>query len=445
MNLSPAIQTAIEALEEQKPDGFEIYFSKRTSMQIESKEQLVDSLTRSEDVGIAIRAVDQKRLGFSYTTSLDPSAIRTAVANACAIAKLMPSDPHVELFSFGSVAYPSIDNFDEAGLEAPIEQKIELAKSLESACRKADSRITGVRSASFSEVQVQVQMVDSLGESIGYQKTLFSAGVTCKAEANGDSQVWSDFDFSNDLTGLDVSKTAILAAKGAVELLGAGPAPTMRCPAILRNNTVAELIEFLASSFSSEEIDKGRSMLAGKEGERIFSEQVTLVDDRLMPRGYATSPFDAEGVPASQTLLVEGGVFENALYNPYYARKFGKTANSCSSRSVKAPPSIGFSNLYLKPGKKSFAKLLDGISKGILITDLMGLHTANPVTGDFSLGASGILIENGKPTKPVRGFAVAGNIMELFRRMTDISNDTRFFGNVGAPSVRVTEISVGGS
>src|SRR5205085_10243395 len=114
-------------------------------------------------------------------------------------------------------------------------------------------------------------------------------------------------------------------------------------------------------------------------------------------------------------------------------------------RGFKSPPSNGFSNLSNPAGNKSLEGLFDGITKGVFITDLMGIHTANPVTGDFSVGASGILIENGKLTRPVRGFAVAGNVLEVFRRITDISNDLEFSANVGAPSVRVSEVSIGGT
>jgi PmbA protein len=150
-------------------------------------------------------------------------------------------------------------------------------------------------------------------------------------------------------------------------------------------------------------------------------------------------------VPSSKTLLVDKGFVSGILYDGYYARKNSAQPTGSSVRGIKTPPGVGFSNLYMEKGPKNFQSLLDGIPKGILITDLMGVHTANPVTGDFSLGASGILIENGKLTRPVRGFAVAGNVLELFRKMTDISNDLKFFGNVGAPSVRVSEISVGGA
>lgn len=253
-----------------------------------------------------------------------------------------------------------------------------------------------------------------------------------------------DFRFATDFASLDLKDAATYAAHTATELLGGKRAPTMQCPAVLRNSVVAELIEFLSSSFSAEQIDKGRSMLAGKLGERIFGEKITLVDDGLLEDGYATSPFDGEGVPSRKNVLVDQGTMRGALYDVYYARKKGTEPSGVSARGIKSPPSIAFTNLYVKPGQESFDQLVGGISKGILITDLMGVHTANPVTGDFSLGASGLLIENGKLTQPVQGFAVAGNVLELFRRMQSVGSDLRFFGNVGAPSVRVTELAIGG-
>ncbi len=440
----PALQIAIKRLEQLNPDQFELYFERRRSTQIESKEQQVQSITQAEDVGIAVRLIKDRRLGFSFTTSLEKDAIERAVRTAADVAAHMPEDEYAGFRSFGSAVYPSVDSYDSTGLQTPIATKVEMAKQLEAACHSADSRIKGVRAARVSESMSEIHLVDSHGEHIQHQSTLFSANITAKAEQDGDSQMGGDFGFSNYLDNLDVASVAKQAARQATELLGAKPGPTLKCPAVLRNDVVAELVEFLSASFSAEQIDKGRSMLAGKIGQRLMSENVNLVDDGLLSGGYSTSPFDAEGTPSSKTHLVDGGLIAHALFDSYYARKQGVESTGSAVRGLKSPPSIGFSNLYMEPGRKSPSQLYDGISKGILITHLMGLHTANPVTGDFSLGASGILIEKGKLTTPVRGIAVAGNVLELFKRMTDISNDLRFFGNVGAPSARVAELSVSG-
>ncbi|MEO5970184.1 MAG: TldD/PmbA family protein [Bdellovibrionia bacterium] len=440
----PSLIQATKRLAELNPDQFEVYYEHRTSTKIDSKDQEIDTLSRSEDVGLAIRIIKDGKLGFSYTTSLENNAIHKAVETAFEISQYMPEDKNVGLHALGNAVYPSVDNFDSHGLDVPLSEKILLAKSLEAQCRKADSRITAVRLASIYESCLETILVDSNGEHLQHKSTGYSASVTCKAESGGESQMGSEFAFSNYLDALPIQSVALLSAQWAVELLGSTSAPTMKCPAILRNSVMADLLEFLSDSFSAEQMDKGRSMLAGKQGQLVFSDAVTVINDGLMPGGMGTTPFDGEGVPSKKTVLIDGGFLQGTLYDSYYARKNDAEPTGSALRGIKAPPSIGVSNFYLKGGRKTYETLFDGISKGILITDLMGLHTANPVTGDFSLGASGILIEGGKLTRPVRGFAVAGNVMELFRRITDISSDLKFFGRIGAPSVRLSEISVGG-
>ncbi|MBC7690931.1 MAG: TldD/PmbA family protein [Methylotenera sp.] len=441
----PALLQAVRKLEQMNPDKFELYFLRKTSTRIDSKNGEVDSLSRSEDVGLSVRLIRDQRMGFSFTTSLEKDAIDRAIQAALDIAAVMPADPFVDLHPFGSSVYPAVDHYDTRGLATPIEQKIALAHELEAQCRRADKRITGIRAASLSETAYEIHMLDSNSEHIQHQSTLFSASITCKAEQDGDSQMGGEFDFSNYLDNLNTANVGKLAAQWATELLGAKPCPTLKCPAIIRNDVVAQLLEFISGSFSAEEIDKGRSMLAGKEGTRIFSERLTLVDDGLLPGGYATSPFDGEGVPSSHTTLVDGGFFSGILYDSYHARKKGTDSTGNATRGIKGPPSIGPTNLYLNKGKKSLAELQAGITKGILITDLMGVHTANSVTGEFSLGASGILIENGVLTHPVKGFAVAGNVLDIFRHLTDIGSDLRFFGNIGTASISIPELSVSGT
>ncbi|MFZ9596015.1 MAG: TldD/PmbA family protein [Bdellovibrionia bacterium] len=440
----PCLKQAAHLLNQLNPDQFEVYFQRYQRTKIDSKDQQIDSLSKSEDVGLAIRLIQDRRMGFSFTTSLEREAIARAVQTAFEISHHMPQDPFVGLHSVSSAVYPAVDNWDQTGVQVPLSEKIRLAKSLEAYCRQADSRITAVRSASISESCIETHLLDSSGEHIHHQSTSYTASVTCKAESEGESQTGSEFAFSNYLDSLPLQSVGESAARWAVELLGAKSAPTMKCPALLRNSVVADLVDFLSESFSAEQIDKGRSLLAGKLGQPIFAESVHLIDDGLLAGGMGTMPFDGEGVPSKKTHLVSGGFLSGLLYDCYYARKNNTQPTGCAVRGIKAPPSIGVSNLYLQGGKKPPEALVSDISKGILITDFMGLHTANPVTGDFSLGASGILIENGKLSTPVRGFAVAGNVLDVFRRITDLGNDLKFFGRIGAPTIRLSEISVGG-
>jgi PmbA protein len=282
------------------------------------------------------------------------------------------------------------------------------------------------------------------GRILHHRGSMFSSSLACKAEENGDAQMGYEYVFSPFLSKLDLEFCARSGAESAVELLGAGKPKSTKCPAVIRNDVVSELLDFLSGSFFGEEIEKGKSLLQGKLNEKIFADFIEILDDGLLEGGLATRPFDGEGTASQTTKLVDRGVFSNILLDRKYAKRFGRKATGNSSRSIKAPPSISTTNLYLKPGTKPLAELVRDVGDGILITNLMGVHTANSVTGAFSLGASGLMIRGGKTAEPVKGFAVAGNILELFRNVAALGSDLRFFGSTGTPSLLLPELSVSG-
>jgi PmbA protein len=441
----PTLDTALSAISKLKPSQFELYLSKTAKLHIEARDGAVETLTQAEDLGLAVRVIHNRRQGFSFTTSMEKAAIERAVQSAFEMTEVMPEDPFAELGRWDGVKYPSLDLRDDEGLQAPTEKKVALALELESLCRRIDTRIKGVRSASVGQTFSQVCIVDSNAQRISAEETLFTSSIACRAEQDGESQMGGDFGFSHELARLNLDTVAKMGAQTALELLGAKAAPTLQCPAVLRNNVVAELIDFLSASFSAEQIDKGRSLLQGKHGQKLFATKLNLIDDGVLKSGLASGSFDAEGVPCQTNHLIRNGVYETALYDRYYAKKKGAKPSGVSGRGIKSPPATGVTNLFIPNGTQSLSALQSSIDRGVMITDLMGLHTANPVTGDFSLGASGFLIEKGKPVYPIKGFAVAGNLLQLLNRITDIGNDQRFFGNVGAPSVFVSELSVGGT
>lgn len=434
-------------------DAFEAYFEGKTQTRIEARDGAVEKLTRAQDVGLAVRVLRGGRPGFAFTTVLDDDAIRGAVDLACEIAAVGEVDPHAELPRFTGAAgsREDDDERDVAGLAAPVEAKRDLALRLEAETRAADARVRQVRAAAFTETDFESHLLDRDGRLRSQRGTRYSVSVTCKAEGpGGDGQMGGDYGFAHRLADLDPTAVAREAARSACELLGAGPLGSAVLPAILRNSVVAELIEFVAASFSAEAIDKGHSIFsrldpAGFEGAELFSPHLTLVDDGRLAGGWGTSRWDAEGTPQRVTPLIERGRLRSRLSDLYHSRKLGLAATGSASRSLKAPPTIGTTNLVLESGARAPEAMIADLPRGILITDLMALHTANPVTGDFSLGASGILIEGGRLTRPVRGFAVAGNILTLLRSVDEVAADFRNFGGVGAASVRVTELSVSGS
>ncbi len=444
MSLEQALEFARKSLARVKPDEFEIYLGRSSSTQVSAKDQKVESLTRAEDVGLSIRLKRQNRVGFSFTTSLAESAIERAVESASQVAEVMPEEADITLGNFDTELPNLSPRYDADGLAVPIEEKIARALRLERLCREADPRIQTVRSASLSESVSESILVAHDGRLLRHGGTLFSASLACKAEEKGDAQMGYEYVFSPFLSRLDIEFCAKSGAISATELLGAVKPRSMKCKAVIRNDVVSDLLDFLAGSFSGEEIEKGKSLLQGKHGEKVFADFIDIVDDATLEDGLATRAFDAEGTASRENKLVDKGVFRTMLLDRKYAKRFGQSPTGNSSRSIKSAPSISSTNFYLKPGTRSYMDLVREVGEGIVITNLMGVHTANSVTGNFSLGASGILIKNGKLATPVKGFAVAGNILDLFRDVSALGSDLRFFGSIGAPSLLLPELAVSG-
>ena len=223
-----------------------------------------------------------------------------------------------------------------------------------------------------------------------------------------------DFDFSHFLNDLDVMKVGQTAGKKALEKLGGRRISSGVYPVLIQNSVASEFLSLLAHSFLAEQVQKGKSSLKGKKGERFFSPLLSILDDGLHPKGISTSPIDGEGMPSQQTSLVIGGEVYGYLYDTYWANRenihssglrVGSTGNSRRS-SIKSPPGIGISNFFIEPGRLPFSVLMGDLHQGVVLEEVMGLHTVNPISGDFSLGCSGEWVERGEKAHPVKSIAV---------------------------------------
>jgi PmbA protein len=440
-----AIADKVESLLRSRAlDGYEISVGASRNLSIEAKEGKVDTFKCSAPVGVSIRALKERGMGFSFSTSLDEPDLLKMIDNALIGAETQTPDEFNGLPLPGSCS-PIAGMYDEGLAQIGEEQKIGRALELERLVLAADPRVRRVRKAAYGESVYEVCIRNSSGVAGSYRGTSVSSSVSAVAEEGGDSQMGWDFGFSNCFAGVDVETIAGLAAAKATGLLGARKIPTIRCPAVLDNYVATEILEVLASSFLAENVQKGKSLLAGRVGEELFSSVLRIRDDGTLPGGMGTAPFDGEGVPQQNSVLAEGGRLRGFLYDTYWACREGVVSTGNSARGgVKSPPRPGVTNFFIENGTLPRTGLLQGIDRGILVTEVMGMHTANPISGDFSVGAAGFLIENGAVSYPVKGIAIAGNILELFRNVELAGNDLRFFGAVGAPSLRVGELDVSG-
>jgi PmbA protein len=333
-----------------------------------------------------------------------------------------------------------------AGVAAvPVADKVARALELERLTLVADPRIRRVRKATYGESLYSVHLRSSTGIYGSYSGSSVSSSVAAVAEAEGDSQLGWDFSVATGFEAIDIGTIAAEAARRAVIQLGARKIPGMRCPVVLDDRVAADFLELLAPSFSAENLFKGKSLLRDKQGTALFSERITLRDDGGLRNGVATTPFDGEGVPTQDTLLVDRGVVKGFLYDSAYARRFGELSTGNSVRSgVKGLPHLGMTNFFIENGSASAAELFAGIGKGFYITSVIGMHTANPVSGDFSVGATGFLVEDGTCTVPVKGMAVSGNIIDLFRGVELVGDDLRLSSSIASPSLRISVLDISG-
>ena len=425
-------------------DGYEIMTGSSRTLSIEVKDSKVDSFKSAEPSAVGVRVLKESGLGFSYSSVFAESDLERMIDSACVGAAMQTPDPF-GLLPPAAGYDPMPELFDPALMEVDVSRKIERALELERLALLHDSRVKRVRKAVYGESVYSVHLRNSRGLCGGYSGTSVSSSVSAIAESGGDSQMGWEFAYANSFDAIDIRTIAEGAAQRAVRQLGARRAPGMCCPVILENHVAADFLDLLAPSFSAENLHKGKSLLKGKVDERLFADLIRVRDDGGLKGGMATSPFDGEGVPVQNTLLVDAGIVKGYLFDTAYAARMGASSTGNSARSgVKGLPHLGISNFFIENGSATSGDLLSGIGKGMMITSVIGMHTANPVSGDFSIGATGFLIEDGQITVPVKGVALSGNVLDLFRNVEMIGADLRFFSQVGSPSLRINSLEISG-
>jgi PmbA protein len=461
--MNEIIDQALSILRKKPIDGYEIYFHQSSHFDIESKEGKIETLQTSRYSGMAFRILHHQRMGFSYTTFSNPSRsarqnlsgeLDRMIEDAARSAEAASADPCFD-FAPSLKASPSpLPIFDETLERIPEKAKIEKAKCLEESAKSVDSeKIKKVRKASYQEVLSRTTLINSNGFQFSYDHSLASVSVTAVAEESGDSEVGWDFDFSHFFNDLDVESVGRSAGRKALERLGGKRIPTGVYPVLIRNNVASEFLSLVAHSFLSDQVQKGKSPLKGKQGERFFSPLLTIADDGLHSKGISTAPIDGEGAPSHRTPLVAQGVVIGYLYDRYWANRenlsslgsrVGSTGNS-RRHGIKSPPGVGISNFFIEPGDLDLPKLMENLFQGVVVEEVMGLHTVDPISGDFSLGCSGDWVDRGEKVHPVKSIAIAGNLFELFRKVIGVGVDLRFFGGVGSPSLLVKELLISGN
>ena len=423
-------------------DLAEVYVRSSRSLSVEVREQKVDALESSTDYGYSLRVIRDKRLGFSFARTKEDAD--SVIARAIEASRWTEQDKWLDL-PWPS-EQPILRIFDEAVASMNERGAIEKALRIEKAALDADEWIRKVRKASASFSKKDALIMNSRGLDMAYSATACTAQITVVAEDGSDSQMGWDFEGSRFLSDVVFEGVGKKAATRASLLLRAKTMSSVKCPVILDNSVATEFLGIFSSLLSSDSVQKGKSLLAHRQGEEVVNPLVSIVDDGLMERKLGSRPFDDEGVPTCKKYLIKEGILQGFLYNVYTARKDGVMSTGNAARGgFSGLPGVGPTNLYIPPSPASSGAeaLCRVMGRGFYITDAMGIHTANPISGEFSIGISGLWIEGGGLKYPVKEAVISGNILDLFKRVRLVGSDLRFYGNMGSPSLLIdpTDIS----
>lgn len=438
---------ALDALEKKlsglSVDAYEIYSFESRQFSAEAKDGQIDSLDEAVERGVAVRLFRGAKTAFASSSDLSTVFLERLVDLACNSLSVVEDGPKIQLPQRLNVSIPA--SISEKVREMSREQKLQMAIDLEEFAKAFDSRVKRVRDASYAEEIKTVTLKNSLGLERSHQSSRYELSLMVMADdGDGQEMAWEN-DYAADAYTLNPEKIARDAADKAVCQLGGKPIATQKTPVVLDATVVSSFLGILSSSFFGDQVSRNRSALGGKVGQSIYSQSITVVDDGCLEGGYNSSPFDGEGMETSRLELVKDGVLRGFLYDLTSAAQAGVGGTGSAVRpAVKEPPRTGASNFFIEPGTAKLAELLGDMGKGLWVRDVIGVHTADPVTGDFSLGASGVWIEGGKRLSPVRGVTISGNLHELLKRVAKVGSEIRRYHAFGAPPLLIETLDIGG-
>lgn len=444
MNLGALGNEIVAEAQKKGASEAEAFLEATTENYLEVRNQVLETSRLSRTQGLGLRVLVGERLGFAYTTDFSKKAGEELIAKALACAReATPDCFHV--FPAPSPPYPELALFDPEIETTPLEAKVALAQEVEAAGHAFDPRVKITEACVYEDSITTVYLVSSRGINLSYQSTACGLYAFLVAVTPEEAETGFGFQFSLHYKDLDAKRVGQEAAAKAVQMLGARGVLTQKVPLIFDPYVTINFLGVIAPALSADAVQKGKSLFAGKQGEKLASPLVNLIDDGRLPTGLNSAPFDGEGVPTQETTCFREGILQAYLYNIYTATKDKVSSTGNASRSsFRSIPTVGISNFYLAPGESSPADLLKSVSRGFYVTEVMGIHTANPISGDFSVGAAGVWIENGELTIPVRGVVIAGNICELLVAVEGVANDLVFLGGMGAPTLKIGPTTVSG-
>jgi len=407
----------------------------------------VETLKESGSKSIGVRVFNGQRTASTYSSDFSREGLDRMLKSALELSRITSEDPYAGIPAADQLGALTgdLDLYHPDVYSLPGEERINYARRAERAALDYDPRIKNSEGGSFDAATGHKVLANSHGFVGEYRRSHCSVAAVPIAQAeNGAMQRDYWFSVARSLDKLEPpEQVGKIAAQRTLRRLGAKKVKTAHVPVIFDPLVATSILEHIFEGVNGDSVYRGASFLAGKLGEKIASDNLTVIDDGTMIGGFGTAPFDAEGIPTRRTMVIENGVLKSYLLNTYTAKKLGLQTTANASRGLAGTPGIGPGNYFLQPGSRTPQQIIGEVKEGLYVTEFLG-HGANLVTGDYSRGASGLWISGGELTYPVEEITVAGNLKEMFRNISEIANDLEFRGSVASPTIRIDGLTVGG-
>jgi PmbA protein len=431
-------------------EGLEAFGMDQTETTVKALHGEVETLSSAHTRGVGVRVLTDGRFGYAYSADLSEQALAETVDQARTNAAVATPDEANRLPEPAG-PLPSLPGiYDEAFAGFGPTQKVDLALRLEAATVGAGSPIRGVDTATYADGEGTAAIATTNGVRGSYRRCEAYCFVEALAEADGSTTAAYGLSLGRLPSDVDVEAAAAEAVQRATRLLGGRKPPSGPITVIMDPFAAASFLGVLADALTAEAVQKGRSLFAGRVGERLGGEHLTLVDDGARIDAPAAAPWDGEGVATGPTTLLDRGVLQGFLHNTYTAAKDGTASTGNASRSGYAsPPGLSPTNLYLRPGSAPPSVLLAEAGTAFYCQNVLGVHSgANPISGDFSVGANGVMVRDGTFAEPVREATIAGTIPGMLSGLASVGSDLRwlpFEGSVGAATLLVEGMTLAGA
>jgi PmbA protein len=436
-------------------DEAEAYFEASTSRTVDARGGALEGVTTATNRGIGLRVLAGGALGYASSTDLDAAGRADLAEQAVHLARASAPDPARTLPDPAPVSDADLGIYDPSLPELPLDGALALLTRAEQAALGADPRVDAAHIERFGQVAERIAVANSRGVALSTASTSCYISLSVIARQAGDAQRGYGSMVSRSVGRIDPESVGYRAARRAVTPLGGVPLTTRRASVIFEPEIIAEVLRVLAQAMFGDAVVRGRSLFAARPGttpwvgSRIGSDAVDLMDDGALPGAPGALPFDGEGVPMQRTPLIEAGVLRGFLQSVESAQRAGAASTGNATRSTyRSLPEVGATNLVLRPGQRAPAALVAGVDEGLYVTSTRNVGGINPVSGDYSVGASGRRIVHGELAEPVSGVTLAAPMLELLANIREVGSDLRWVsgqgGYVGAPTVLVDDVTIGG-